>query len=365
MKKYISVLVLSFVVYISTSAVFAEEIVGFVSAPVWFSGTPTQGVPVEVNTVIYNGRDGTLSATVQFLDGKNMLGEKTVTVPAKTAFHTKIVWLPTPGAHAISAQIVKATINQNNIISNIVPDNNASEPVSMTIVPKETTAPSTTAKTNEMAAADTSFNTSSVESPLVQSLTGSFSEIITKTITSLSSAIGALFEKKSEADVPEKQTTSTLGSETTDLHTADKNKTADSSTNTQALVGEKKESSGADSLSGTLFTTVDAVRSSLADGVKQAALKAEESVLANNSKMEAQKQARVEKKLDIDAQDQAVPSVQESADTLGTGTGSQISVYAYKTLSFILDTPTVFYSVIVVFVLFLFSFIFNRFREDN
>lgn len=363
MQKIIRTFILVSLACIPYTYALAQEIVGFVSAPIWFSGTPTQGIPVDVHTVVYNGRDGVLSATVQFLDGKSVLGEKVVSVPAKTALHTKITWLPTPGAHAVSAQIVKATINQNNVVSTVVPDNSTSEPVSVTIVPKETPTTTIQTKTDETAITAKDTQSDRLEGTLAEPLTDSFSEIISKTINSFVSTLGALFEKKSEAVSTEKQTTDNKTIKSTDTNIS--NKTQDSTSSVEDKSISDTETQASTSISTQLFATIDGFRDSLATGVKEASLKAEESVALNNTKMQAQKDARVEKKLNIDAQDQAVPTVQESADSLGSGTGSQFALYFYKTLSFVLETPFVFYALVGIMTLFLFSALFNRFREDN
>lgn len=345
---------LSFSVLVSV--VMAEERVGFVSTPVWFSGTPTAGVPVDIHTVVYNGRDGVLSATVQFLDGKAILGSVPVSVADKTATHVKLRWVPTPGTHSVSVEILKASIKQNNVTSVIIPDSNDVEPLAINISPKEPV------KEPEAAPASTSATTSTPgtqSNAALEDFSSTTSESFAEGLLGTATTTMGEFLKSIEKFFSEKQTSKSTSTPPVSTSASEQKpvevpaQTTTVSSDTTPTVATK------------VFGAVDTFRASLAAGAKKASVEAETTVAKSNTEMQAQKDARVEKKLNIDAQDTATPTVQDSADTLGTGTGSQVALYTYKSLAFILDTPIVFYSLVGVIALFVLSAVFNKFREDN
>ncbi len=93
------------------SSVFASS-VSFVTDPIWFSPEPlVEGQKVTVHALLYNGETVGLSGTAFFFDGKVVLGQKPVTLPAGSSKDVSISWTPTAGAHDLSVTLVNATLD--------------------------------------------------------------------------------------------------------------------------------------------------------------------------------------------------------------------------------------------------------------
>ena len=106
-------MILSFLfsLFLFPSLTFASS-VSFVTDPIWFSPEPVvEGQKVTVHTQLYNGESVALSATAFFFDGKVVLGQKPVTLPALSSKDITILWTPTAGAHDLSVSLVNATLD--------------------------------------------------------------------------------------------------------------------------------------------------------------------------------------------------------------------------------------------------------------
>ncbi len=106
-------MILSFLfsLFLFPSLTFASS-VSFVTEPIWFSPEPViEGQKVTVHALLYNGETVGLSGTAFFFDGKTVLGQKLVTLPAGSSKDVTISWTPTAGAHDLSVTLVNTTLD--------------------------------------------------------------------------------------------------------------------------------------------------------------------------------------------------------------------------------------------------------------
>lgn len=113
MKKYIFILILSFVVFVPTA--FAEIVNGFILDQIWYSNnSPKEGDIVNIYTAVWNGNKNPLSAKVEFYDKNVILGTRDIVIPSEKLSEVSVSWKVTGGDHSISAKIISSTLNTNS-----------------------------------------------------------------------------------------------------------------------------------------------------------------------------------------------------------------------------------------------------------
>ncbi len=86
--------------------------VGFMPGTMWVSDdTPTVGQTITLYTVVYNGSDGTLVGTVEFLDGTTLLGRRDISLANGEVKDVSLDWKATLGTHTFSVVFVNAQVS--------------------------------------------------------------------------------------------------------------------------------------------------------------------------------------------------------------------------------------------------------------
>lgn len=81
--------------------------IGLVEHTIWYSKDPfIEGDVIKIYTMLYNGADSSVTGTVEFYDGKIVLGKKDVTISAESAKDVFVSWTVTAGEHSISVQFL-------------------------------------------------------------------------------------------------------------------------------------------------------------------------------------------------------------------------------------------------------------------
>ena len=93
----------------------ADEAVSFATAPLWLSTTHiVEGASVRVSTVVTKAGNVSAAGAVTFYSDGKSVGSANFSLPAATPGAVVAVsWIPSVGAHHISAKITRASLSQN------------------------------------------------------------------------------------------------------------------------------------------------------------------------------------------------------------------------------------------------------------
>lgn len=97
--------------------------VGFMPGTLWVSDdTPSIGQTITLYTVVYNGSEGTLVGTVEFLDGKMLLGKREVSLSSGEVKDISFDWKATRGTHIFSVTFNNAKVaNPGKDVATVTP----------------------------------------------------------------------------------------------------------------------------------------------------------------------------------------------------------------------------------------------------
>lgn len=97
--------------------------VGFMPGTMWVSDdTPTVNQTITLYTVVYNGSDGTLVGTVEFLDGTTLLGRRDISLATGEVKDVSLDWKATTGTHTFSVVFINAQVsNPGQAIADVTP----------------------------------------------------------------------------------------------------------------------------------------------------------------------------------------------------------------------------------------------------
>lgn len=115
MRKFLSFLLLFYIISFSYSSAETLNETGFIPGQIWYSKSElVEGETVKIYTAIWNNNNATLSAKVEFYDKNVILGTRDVSIPASSLREVYISWKITSGDHLISAKIISPSITEGN-----------------------------------------------------------------------------------------------------------------------------------------------------------------------------------------------------------------------------------------------------------
>lgn len=101
--------------------------IGLVEHTIWYSKDPFyEGDTIKIYTLLYNSGTQAVSGTVEFYDGKVILGKKDIIIPPDSAKDISVSWTVTAGEHSISAKFLNPTITVKGKQEPIIVDNGVS-----------------------------------------------------------------------------------------------------------------------------------------------------------------------------------------------------------------------------------------------